>query len=266
MVAPMNRIKREKTEAKVFDEQIHVEYAKIKEKDLLFPKGNLRYHLDLSSPPLMSYRYAIFLLNDCEIKDQTILNIACGSGYESIILAYKGANIKAFDISPLSVRLAERRALVNELSHKIHTEIMSVYNMRFADKTFKYVYGNACLHHFDLEVAIKEIYRVLKPNGFAVFHEPFGASKALQTIRNFIPIEKQVVSPDERQLTYADIRTIKRTFNTVIVKEFGLFSRLTRLIKKECINEMLYKIDSILLDNIPFLRRYAQSIVIKAIK
>lgn len=262
----MSKTNRELTEAEAFDAHTLDQYENLKDDDLVIPEVNLKQHLNLSFPPLRAYAYAIYLLKDSEIKDQYVLNIACGTGYESVILARKGGNVVSFDISPLSVRIAQKMAVVNKLSDKIHTEVMSVYDMKFSNQTFQYVYGNACLHHFDLDGAMKEMRRILKPGGVAVFHEPFSGSKLLQKIRDLVPIEKNVVSPDERQLDFNDISVIKRYFSSVFVKEFGLLSRFRRLIKCQCLHSLFYRIDNLLLYNIPQLKKYASHIVIEVTK
>lgn len=263
-LSAMNK-SRETVEARAFDEAVLVEYGKLKDEDLIFPEDFLKKHLNLTKPPIIAYRYAIYLLKDSDIKNQNVLNVACGTGYESIILAKKGANVFAFDISPESVKMAQKRAVLNNLSDKIHTVVMSVYELKFPDEAFKYIYGNACLHHFDLEKALKEIYRVLEAGGVAVFCEAFGASRMLQKVRDLIPLKKNKVSPEERQLTYEDISVISKIFHKVVAKEFGFFIRLERLIKSKRIRELLFKIDFIL-SKIPTLRKFASSVVIKVIK
>jgi len=256
----------EKIEADSFDDAITKEYENLKDEDLIFPEQSLCSYLNVTSAPVISYRYAIYLLKESEIINQNILNVACGTGEEAVILAKKGANVFASDISPISVRVAQKRACLNSVADRIHAEVMSVYNLKFPDASFKYIYGNACLHHFDLEKAILEMYRVLKPGGIGIFREPVGNSRILQKIRDFIPIKKDIVSPNERQLTYEDINIIKTVFKNVVVKEFGLFIRLNRIIKNEKINAFIYKIDNILLEKFPYLRKYSCRVVIQFIK
>lgn len=253
-------------ESKVFDKEVSAEFEKTGEKELVISEAVYKKHLNLSSPPDIAYRYALYLLKDSEIQKEPVLNIACGSGYESIILAKKGAYVFAFDISPKSVDMAQKRASLNNLTEKIHSEVMSVYNLNFCDCRFNYIYGNACLHHFELEKAIKEIHRVLKPGGKAIFCEPFGASKVFQAIRDLIPVKKNKVSPFERQLTREDIKVISNFFSLISVKEFGLFNRINRLIKNNNFISLINKIDAFLMENFSFLRKYARSIVIQVTK
>lgn len=260
------RIDRDKKESKAFDEAVLIEYARTQDQEHIIPQSILSHHLNLFSPPFIGYRYALYLLKDDEIRNQDVLNIACGTGYESVILAKKGAKVFAFDISLESVKIAQKKAILNKVSEKIHTEIMSVYDLGFSDETFKYVYGCACLHHFDREKALKEIHRVMKPGGMAVFFEPYSGSKWLKRFREFIPVKKAKISPDEDQLTDADIREVKKIFKEVTITEYGLFNRLQRLCSWKWFGIMLCKIDAWILIRFPVMRKFARNIVIKVVK
>lgn len=258
---------REIAESESFDKIVQDEFGdEGKPENLLMGEEIMRNHVGLTAPPVMGYRYALYLLKDKDIKNKKVLNIASGIGYESVILARKGANVYAFDISEASVRVANKRSEINGLSGQITTEVMSVYQLTYADDSFDYVYGNACLHHFELEKGLKEIRRVLKPGGKAVFCEPLGSSEFLKKLRNFVPVRKNIVSPFERQLNYNDLKVIENIFKTVIVREFGLFNRLDRVISNKAVLSLLGKLDSILLNKFSFLRKYARSVVIEVVK
>ena len=262
----MNQSNREQIEADAFDNSIKEAYDNLQDGDLILPDENINQHLNLQAPPKRAYAYAFFLLKDKDISGQQVLNVACGTGHESIILAKKGAEVFSFDISPMSIKIAQKRARLHNLQDKIHAEVMSVYEMQYPDNHFNFVYGEACLHHFDLEAAMREVQRVLKPNGVAVFHEPFGASKTLQKIRDWVPVKKDIVSPDERQLTYEDITVIQNIFNSVTLKEFGLFSRLKRLTNNRGAHRMMHNFDDLILEKFPKIKKYAASVVILAKK
>ena len=46
----------------------------------------------------------------------------------------------------------------------------NAYAMSFTDDSFDAVIGSSVLHHLDIEKALSEIYRVLRPGGVISFH------------------------------------------------------------------------------------------------
>ncbi len=106
------------------------------------------------------------------IKNKRILDIGCGYGFTSVSLAKKGARLNSIDISPNMIELARRNACLNKVETAIKAEQMSAQEMKFEDQTFDHVVGIGILHHLNLELAGKEIRRVLKTDGEAFFIEP----------------------------------------------------------------------------------------------
>lgn len=101
-----------------------------------------------------------------EVTDTKILDAACGPGKYAEILISQGADVQGFDISPKMVGLANERNntqdsfFVHDLSEPV--EILS-------NESFDIVICALALHYIpDWSVAMKEFYRVLKPNGVLV--------------------------------------------------------------------------------------------------
>jgi SAM-dependent methyltransferase len=51
--------------------------------------------------------------------------------------------------------------------------------MSFPDDSFDLVFGSGIIHHLDIDRALGEIARVLRPGGRAVFVEPLGLNAAI---------------------------------------------------------------------------------------
>ena len=81
----------------------------------------------------------------------------------SVVLARRGARVTAVDLSAGYVREAQLRADANGV------ELCCVQaegeRLPFADGSFARIWGNAILHHLDLERAGPELHRVLQPGG-----------------------------------------------------------------------------------------------------
>jgi len=96
------------------------------------------------------------------------LDIGCGEGHNTRLLAKRGARLTALDISPVFVRYARRMEEQPPLAVDYH--VASAVELPFADATFDFATGFMsfmCIPETDRVLA--EAYRVLKPNGFLQF-------------------------------------------------------------------------------------------------
>ncbi len=97
-----------------------------------------------------------------------VLELGCGLGYFTKELIKTGANITAIDISPDLISLAKNEINANNVCFKIE----NAYKTSFCDEQFEMVIGSSVLHHLDVDKALSEIYRLLKPSGEIFFTEP----------------------------------------------------------------------------------------------
>lgn len=220
---------------------------------------------DKPVPPSDPYNYSIQVLGD--LHGKIVLEVGCGTGWLSIILAKRGAEVYGFEISPVSVAIAKKAAEINGVSGKIHFKTMTAYSLDYEKNFFDLVYGLNILHHMDIKSATKEIWRVLKPGGRAVFSEPIANSRVLQTIRSYLPIpiddDSEYPKPP---LTYEQLSRFNEIFTDSKFIEFQLFMRLERIIRNQYILHVIAQIDHFLLKYIPPLRRFGRYLVIVAKK
>src|SRR5689334_7058566 len=111
------------------------------------------------------------------LAGKDVLDFGCGHGMAAVVLARRGARVTAFDLSEGYLSEAARRAAANA----VRLDLVQADGERlpFADASFDRVWGNAVLHHLDLAVAGRELFRVLRPGGVAVFCEPWGENPLL---------------------------------------------------------------------------------------
>jgi SAM-dependent methyltransferase len=220
--------------------------------------------IDEKCPPSNAYVYALQRLGD--VCGKTILDFGCGDGYLSVILAKRGAKVVAFDISQASAQLAKKRTTANCTEESVRILRASAFTLPFKDRSFDHVIGIGILHHlwFDLREVSKEISRVLKRDGTAVFQEAFGNSWLLRAMRRWIPVEVEGnADTEQRQLRYSDIVSLSEIFKEVRIKEFQIFSRLDRVLKLGGVIRFLHISDDWLLAKCPWLRRFARMIVLE---
>lgn len=122
-----------------------------------------------------------------------ILEIGCGTGLftEKVYNATK-AHIIAIDLSEELLAQARQRP------HCADFKMEDAMEMTFAEQAFDGVFGSSILHHLDMEKALTEIYRVLKPGGRMVFAEPNMLNPQIAIQKN-VPAIKRALgdSPDE---------------------------------------------------------------------
>lgn len=79
----------------------------------------------------------------------------------------KNGKVCGIDISPRIVRIAGRKA--EERSVHPNLSVSDVRKLAFKDSTFDLVISTSTLDHFpEIDVALKELYRVLKPKGVII--------------------------------------------------------------------------------------------------
>jgi ubiquinone/menaquinone biosynthesis C-methylase UbiE len=93
------------------------------------------------------------------------LDIGCGEGHNTRLLAQRGAEMWAIDIAPTFIRMAQ--GVEASAPAGIQYAVASAVELPFADNTFDFVTGFMSFMDVpELGKVISEAYRVLKPGGF----------------------------------------------------------------------------------------------------
>jgi SAM-dependent methyltransferase len=131
-----------------------------------------------------------------------VLDYGCGRGYITLRLAQAGAkHVTALDLSALEVGHAEERINEAGLADRVTFVVGDAHQTPFPDGSFDLVVGAAILHHLDFERALRELHRLLRPGGEAVFIEPLALNPLLRLGRALSPGAR---TADEHPLTPED--------------------------------------------------------------
>jgi len=100
-----------------------------------------------------------------ERKDARVLDLGCGGGHVTFNVAPLVKEIVAYDLSPEMLDVVARAAQERGLGN-VTTREGTVENLPFGDGSFDVVLSRFSAHHWhDLDAALREAARVLKPGG-----------------------------------------------------------------------------------------------------
>jgi SAM-dependent methyltransferase len=209
--------------------------------------------------------YPIYLRMLDMIGDRSgkqVLEYGCGEGWITQDLARSGARVSAFDISAEAVHRTREALASAGFADYCRVALMGAERLEYPDESFDLSVGFAILHHLDLELAIAELHRVLKPGGVAYFAEPLGGNPLINLYRRLTP---QYRTQDEKPLDLetltpllAGFREVKHTDCYVTALAAVALAYLPggpRLFP--VVNRQLMRLDDLLLRMVPGLGRFA---------
>jgi len=198
------------------------------------------------------------------VGDRAVLDLGCGHGMASVVLARRGARVTALDLSGGYLAEARARAAANGVD--VRFVQANAERLPFADGSFSCIWGNAILHHLDLTTAAAELHRVLQPGGRAVFCEPWGGNPLLRWARRHVPYPGKERTPDEMPLGTQHLRRLREVFGDVQVEGFQLLSMVSRFLGPGRIRNQLARGDRLLLRLLPGLARFCRYVVVTLCK
>ena len=189
-----------------------------------------------------------------------VLDFGCGHAMASVVMARQGARVTAFDLSSGYLAEARQRAAHNEV--RLGLLQADGNRLPFASGSFDRIWGNAILHHLDLPAVAAEIARVLTPDGWAVFCEPWGENWFLSLARGRFGLPSKTRTVDEKPLRQRDLDAFRTRFAEVEVKGYQLLAMAARALGRKKRSPGLDRCDALLLEQVPALRRFCRYVVL----
>lgn len=166
-----------------------------------------------------------------DLQGKRVLDVGCGDGANSVLLARLGARVDGIDISPGAIDIATSRASINDVSDRTTFTCTPLETADLPESRYDVVWCDAILHHLipELETVIRQFRRWVTPGGMIIMVEPVNLSPALRRLRFAVAADTEH-TPDERPLEPAEIAIIKRCLPEAHVRYFRAFARLDRYV------------------------------------
>ena len=144
-------------------------------------------------------------------NNESILEFGFGTGQNMILANQRNSKAKftGVDIDPKVKQIADNKK--NKLGITLSFDLYDGKTFPYADNSFDKVFSSLVFHHLDKETklsSIKEIYRVLKPNGTFVILEtsmpdktPYKQGYNFYT-KNILPLIGKIFSKDRSAYKY----------------------------------------------------------------
>lgn len=190
----------------------------------------------------------------------SVLELGCGTGYFTRELARSGADIVAIDVSPELLEIAK----ANCSTPNVRYEIQNACELSYPDRVFNSVVGSSVLHHLEIDEALREVYRVLKPGGTIHFTEPNMLNPQIAIQKNVPWVKRKLGdSPDETAFFRWPLRRLleQKGYREVRIEPFDFLHPKTPL-------PLVDRLDALgrFLERMPVISEFAGSLYIRAIK
>lgn len=199
------------------------------------------------------------------LAGKRVLEIGCGEGVCSIQLAYCGANVTAWDLSPKSIEVAKQRAALTGIP--IDFQVKNVVESdSFGEDCYDVIWCDLVLHHLvdSLDSILQKVKQALKPQGLFIAREPLAYARWLKRFRRQIPVAVEATD-DEQPFRQQELALVARHFPRYQSKAFRLLSRVDRVTQKMSLLKGLARLDRLIL-KLPHTTKLAGNLVIWASK
>ena len=190
----------------------------------------------------------------------TVLELGCGNGSFTRELARSGAQIVAIDVSPELLEIAK----LNCSAPNVQYQIQNAYALSYSEGAFDSIVGSSVLHHLEVEQALLDAYRVLKPGGTIYFTEPNMLNPQIALQKNVPWIKRKLGdSPDETAFFRWPLRRLlkKTGYRDIRIDPFDFLHPKTPIALIDPVNAF-----GRFLERVPVISEIAGSLYIRAIK
>jgi SAM-dependent methyltransferase len=111
------------------------------------------------------------------------LEIGCGTGEFTRLLAARAQHVFALDLSPQMIRLAQQQAANHP---NIEYATGDVMRLSLPFESYDCIVSLATLHHLPLEQAVLKMKATLKPDGVLIIHDLIADDRMLDKVKSML--------------------------------------------------------------------------------
>ncbi len=264
----MTRVKSKSTQDLLESEKdfFDRESAELRDEALVIKSHTIERYRN-ARPKIGNFSKDMLFTKIMPLEGKKVLDYGCGAGENACLLAACGADVWGFDLSPVSIEKAKRRAELMGLSNRAHFDVYAAGQTAYSNEQFDIVICFAILHHLHmmLDVVYKEMNRVLKPGGMAYAIEPVANHVIVRKLRRVFPVEI-IATPDERQLLDHEMQRMDQFGFTDIEFMHTLFLERFYRVLGENTQRPLRRVDDRILRALPFLHPLYGMVLVSAVK
>ena len=205
-------------------------------------------------------------IRDCDRRMQSrvqalaagadVLEYGCATGYHSFGIAPVARSVHGIDISDVAIAKATAEARRRGLTNATFA-VADAMATGLPDASYDLIFGSGIIHHLDTERSVREIHRLLRPGGTAIFKEPLGGNLLIEAYRRATPDAR---TADEHPLLARDFAIMRSLFDRVDLRHYGLATLAAVPFRRTPVVEPLYRalasLDAMLL-RLPVMRDQA---------
>ena len=133
------------------------------------PVGTKAFFDDLDDYRFDKLHYLPRLVDFSGFKGRRLLEVGCGIGTDLVRFAKGGARVTGVDLAQTAIDLARKNFELNGVTAD-ELRVANGEELPFPDASFDVVYGHGVIQYTaDAPPLIREMHRVLKPGGTAIF-------------------------------------------------------------------------------------------------
>ena len=234
---------------------------------LVVPEANIGRYERAREDTVFPLEYAFYLLGN--LSGKTVIDLGCGNGLNTVILASLGARVLSIDISSQSLELTGKRAAANKVDDRVTLLNCDATAIPVEASTVDAVLCTGMLDQVDAIKTARQIRRVLKPAGVAVFDEAITGPTPFRSIRTMAYSEdtdRAAAGPLTPWKVDAVCRAVGRSGRR---REFWLTTRFVSRMGARTFSpaaKAAQRVDAAVLQRFPFARKIASPLVWEARK